>query len=239
MDGYSLTEKMRKARRTFRLSATEQALFHELVAICNGEGWEDVFVCSNAELCYTLNVSEKTLIRSRDRLIAAGLVFYKSGKSKRDVGRYSFIKKLQTTVITTVITTGNITVDTTANTTANVSANVSEKLQTNNKTKTKRKTITPLPPKVDSEKKGDNKKEKYADFVSMTNAEYQVLVAKVGESGAKRCIEILDNYKGANGKRYKSDYRAILNWVIDRYNGEMMKRPTREKESERNYDEQF
>jgi hypothetical protein len=60
-------------------------------------------------------------------------------------------------------------------------------------------------------------KQKYAEFVSLTNAEYKALVAKLeNEQRVKRCIEILDNYKGANGKRYKSDYRAILNWVIDR-----------------------
>ena len=36
-------------------------------------------------------------------------------------------------------------------------------------------------------------------------------------------IQILDNYKGANGKKYKSDYRAILNWVVDKYNEESQK----------------
>lgn len=67
-------------------------------------------------------------------------------------------------------------------------------------------------------------KNKYADFVSLTNDEYQSLVAKLGsEDAVNRCIEILDNYKGANGKRYKSDYRAILNWVIDRFQGEQQK----------------
>ena len=54
----------------------------------------------------------------------------------------------------------------------------------------------------------------------MTNDEYSSLVAKLGESGAKRCVEILDNYKGANGKKYDSDYRAILNWVVARYQSE-------------------
>ena len=29
---------------------------------------------------------------------------------------------------------------------------------------------------------------------------------------------MLDNYKGQNNKRYASDYRAILNWVMDRVN---------------------
>ena len=55
----------------------------------------------------------------------------------------------------------------------------------------------------------------------MTNAEYTALVTKLGEAGAIRCIEILDNYKGANGKKYESDYRAILNWVVKRYNEEL------------------
>ncbi len=63
-------------------------------------------------------------------------------------------------------------------------------------------------------------KTQFAEFVSMTNDEYASLVAKVGEQGAKRCIEILDNYKGSSGKTYKSDYRAILNWVISRYEEE-------------------
>jgi hypothetical protein len=31
-------------------------------------------------------------------------------------------------------------------------------------------------------------------------------------------INILSNYKGSTGKKYKSDYRTILNWVVDRYN---------------------
>lgn len=67
-------------------------------------------------------------------------------------------------------------------------------------------------------------KTKYADFVSLTNAEYKALVAKLGEEGTKRCIEILDNYKGATGKRYKSDYRAILNWVVERYEEEQRRK---------------
>lgn len=55
-----------------------------------------------------------------------------------------------------------------------------------------------------------------AENVSMTDEEYQKLVDKFGEMDTKRLIEILDNYKGQSGKRYKSDYRAILNWVVGR-----------------------
>lgn len=63
-------------------------------------------------------------------------------------------------------------------------------------------------------------KKKYAEFVSMTEEEYQRLVSEHGETAVKRMIEILDNYKGANGKKYKSDYRAILHWVVKRVNEE-------------------
>lgn len=71
----------------------------------------------------------------------------------------------------------------------------------------------------DKDKEKVNEKERpvqFAEFVSMTNDEYSSLVAKYGETDAKRAIEILDNYKGSSGKKYKSDYRTILNWVMTR-----------------------
>jgi hypothetical protein len=67
------------------------------------------------------------------------------------------------------------------------------------------------------------KKYKYADTVTLTRDEYARLCEKFGEDGAKRMIEILDNYKGSKGKKYASDYKAILNWVVERYNEEIMK----------------
>jgi hypothetical protein len=79
----------------------------------------------------------------------------------------------------------------------------------------------PIPPAV--EKPKAKPKTQYAEFVSMTEAEYSALVTKLGEAGAERCVELLDNYKGANGKKYASDYRAILNWVVKRYDEENAK----------------
>jgi len=73
-------------------------------------------------------------------------------------------------------------------------------------------------------------KVQFAEFVSLTNVEYSALVTQFGEHGAKRIIEILDNYKGANGKSYKSDYRAMKAWVIDKYEKELKpvgKQPTK------------
>ena len=56
----------------------------------------------------------------------------------------------------------------------------------------------------------------FAEFVSMTNAEHEKLVSTYGKDFADQCILVLDNYKGSSGKTYKNDYRAILNWVVDK-----------------------
>lgn len=69
----------------------------------------------------------------------------------------------------------------------------------------------------------EKQKNSYAEFVTLTSDEYSKLVEEFGENATKRMIQILDNYKGANGKKYKSDYRAILNWVVDKYNEESQK----------------
>lgn len=82
---------------------------------------------------------------------------------------------------------------------------------------------------VKNEKNERNKRDKnkieFAEFVTMTQEEYDKLVDRIGERGTKRCIEILDNYKGSIGKKYASDYRAILNWVIARYEEEPKPEP--------------
>ena len=71
-------------------------------------------------------------------------------------------------------------------------------------------------PKRKKKTEDDPDKKKYAEFVSMEEREYQSLVEKYGEQATAKMIELLDNYKGSSGKTYKSDYRAILNWVVDK-----------------------
>ena len=56
----------------------------------------------------------------------------------------------------------------------------------------------------------------YAEFVSMTADEHQKLVDEFGETDTASLIQILDNYKGSSGKKYKSDYRAIRSWCVER-----------------------
>lgn len=79
--------------------------------------------------------------------------------------------------------------------------------------------IPPLPPSQSPAKT------KYAEFVAMTNDEYQLLLAKFGKADTDRLIEILDNYKGSTGKKYKSDYRAILSWCVKRLEEEKQHKP--------------
>ena len=65
-------------------------------------------------------------------------------------------------------------------------------------------------------KKNQEQKKHFADFVTMTNVEYEKLVNTYGKKFTDQCIEVLDNYKGSTGKKYISDYRAILSWVVNK-----------------------
>ena len=91
----------------------------------------------------------------------------------------------------------------------------------------KKKTQEPPLPKIVKPEKAA-----YAEYVSMTNAEYAALVERYGEQAAREMIDILDNYKGSNGKKYKSDYRAILSWVAGRWEEQQAK--TRQYATNRN-----
>lgn len=73
------------------------------------------------------------------------------------------------------------------------------------------------PPKSKPPSKPKPTKHKYAPEVLLTEEEYGKLVAEHGEDGAKWMIQKLDDYKASRGTTYKSDYRAILNWVVGEY----------------------
>lgn len=77
---------------------------------------------------------------------------------------------------------------------------------------------------IDKEKETIEEKKKvpikYSDAVTLTEDEHDKLCSELGEEGASWCIEKLTNYKLATGRKYKSDYRAILTWVINEYRKE-------------------
>lgn len=56
-------------------------------------------------------------------------------------------------------------------------------------------------------------KNKYMDFVFLSDDEYKKLVAKFGENFVQEKIAALNDYIGSKGTRYKSHYHTILNWM--------------------------
>jgi hypothetical protein len=111
---------LKKTRRRFALQASEQALYQELVDICNDENWRTSFQVSNGELTTALNCNEKSLIKWRQSLVNAGLIKYSSGQSKRSFGLYSLV------VQTTVKNTANEGANKGTNQTANKGTNGSD-----------------------------------------------------------------------------------------------------------------
>lgn len=73
------------------------------------------------------------------------------------------------------------------------------------------------PPQAAKPSKPKPQKHHYAPDVLLTDEEYGKLAAEHGKDGATWMIQKLDDYKAARGMTYKSDYRAILNWVVREY----------------------
>jgi uncharacterized protein YdaU (DUF1376 family) len=76
-------------------------------------------------------------------------------------------------------------------------------------------------------------KKRYAEKVTMTEDEYAKLVRSHGAFYVEKAIFALDNYKGASGKTYSSDYRAILSWAMDKVKKEFPISANRETETEK------
>lgn len=62
-----------------------------------------------------------------------------------------------------------------------------------------------------------NKKEKFLEFVFLTDDEHMKLVQTYGPSKVDDMIQNLNNYIGSKGKKYKSHYHTLLAW--ERKNG--------------------
>lgn len=103
MNSYQLISKLRKVRGDTYLSTASQALYHELVAICNDMKWEEVFFIRSSLLCANLDISDNTLRKSRESLADAQLIYYKTSKDRRIGCYYSFVKSIDDDVISSSI----------------------------------------------------------------------------------------------------------------------------------------
>lgn len=74
--------------------------------------------------------------------------------------------------------------------------------------------LTPLP-----------EKKNFREFVTLTQTEYDTLLAKHGQSFLEKMLDALDSFKGSSGKVYKSDYHTMKDggWVVQRVNTEILK----------------
>ncbi|MEK5065924.1 DUF4373 domain-containing protein [Cytobacillus sp. FSL R5-0596] len=55
----------------------------------------------------------------------------------------------------------------------------------------------------------------YRDYVFLTPKEYDRLVDEYGKNRVEKMLDKLDSYKGAKGKKYKDDNKAIRSWVVE------------------------
>lgn len=80
----------------------------------------------------------------------------------------------------------------------------------------KRKTNTKITTEITTESGKDShapRKIKYGDFVKLSEKEYEKLCNDFGQAIIFEYIEKLNNYIGSKGKRYKSHYHTIRNWL--------------------------
>ena len=107
MNSYQLISKLRKVRNDTYLTAIDQALYYELISICNEKGWKEVFEARSSVLCTSLNIWDKTLRKSRKILADAGLISFESCRDKRVGCYYSFLTVLSNDMKSSVISSVN------------------------------------------------------------------------------------------------------------------------------------
>ncbi|MEQ3305106.1 hypothetical protein [Bacteroides xylanisolvens] len=107
MNSYQLISKLRKIRNDTYLTAIDQALYYELISICNEKGWKEVFEARSSVLCTSLNIWDKTLRKSRKILADAGLISFESCRDKRVGCYYSFQTNLSNDIKSSVISSVN------------------------------------------------------------------------------------------------------------------------------------
>ena len=77
--------------KTNSLEAITQALWYVIIDYHNSCNWKRWIAIDNQRLMAELSISEKTLIRHRNKLIQAGLLEYKSQQRKKSSGRYKLL----------------------------------------------------------------------------------------------------------------------------------------------------
>lgn len=188
-----------------------QLLWYKLFMLCNRSGWQEWVQVDNQRLMGLVGMRrEKSFIEMREKLLSAGLFDLERGK-KGCPNRYRLISLASKNTFALKVQ-------------LEVKRAAHREVQTAdiyklNKIKSEEKE------NLSAFSETEEEKSSFGDYVKMTAAEYNFLVQDYGESGTKEMIEILDHYKGANPvkRKYVSDYRAILSWVVKRWQEDQRK----------------
>jgi hypothetical protein len=223
-------------------------LYFALLHKCNRIGWKNPFPFSNRQIGALLNVSEKTLIASRNRLKQAGLIDFTSGKSASAVTLYSlgYCKNSSSSGSSLVNPSGGSLVNPSGENTPDFI-----------KQKTKTKTTTPLSPsgekkqkrksenqseKIDLPHSGERFRDLWLDLISMPKWEKKpetslnLALKKLGKFEENFACELIStaiegNYQGVvfpdTNERYLR-WKNAKNGQFDRQN--VLTQPTEWKE---------
>lgn len=202
---YDFIRALDNQRNEYGMTSSEQLLYHTLLVINNRKHWVDWFHCTDVYLTDYMSIGVTAMKNARNKLKQNGMIDFIPSKRRGESTQYCICNEFCTYSIN--VQTNNKQSTNVVQTTYKPHANkdIRYKIKDN---------IPPITPQD---------KIKYAEFVSMTNAEYKALIDSYGEADTKSMIEILDNYKGSKGKKYKSDYRAIKSWVVNALEEEKQK----------------
>ncbi|MDF2686706.1 MAG: hypothetical protein K0S55_1888 [Clostridia bacterium] len=78
--------------------------------------------------------------------------------------------------------------------------------------------------KEEESKKAENGKIRFAELVTLTQDEYDIIKQKKGEEDTATVIKMLNDYKKSSGHKYNNDFCAIERWVYDKLDEEKVKK---------------
>lgn len=235
------------------LSQGQFMLYHALLDINNQCAWKEWFEVANLRLQAYTGLTRQGIVKCRNELRQRGYIDFKTNGTKASSYKIFSLydsNSLQAGLQDSLqagLQVGCQVVDKLVDEQLSSSLQVGCTLNKQNKTKLneskekveKEKPTEENTPTHEKKKKTSTSKAKkeakikYAENVEMTEAEYQRLLKDNNNDAelVKACISKLDNYKGSSGKKYKSDYRAILSWVLDDQKQRLLKQGAKFKQT--------
>lgn len=178
------------------INKSDICLWYSLMFMANRFAWKE-FTAPILTLLSESKLTKNEFYKSRNKLKQFGLLDFKERSgNKATIYKINSVVSLYEKQMQTQTVTQNSTqmMTQTVRQTVNVNKTRNQKLKTKNK-----KEII---------------KEKFGEFqnVLLTKEELDKLKARLGEQ-TDSYVERLSNYIASTGKRYKSHYATILNWV--------------------------